>query len=70
MSEENKQPEIGEVLATVMQMVQYYLNHINYEMLRILCDTGYCNQYVNMCVICKQKEQAQMEMAQKGDEEE
>ncbi len=53
-----------------MQMVQYYLNHINYEMLRILCDTGYCNQYVNMCVICKQKEQELMETAQKGDEEE
>ena len=48
---------IEEVTVALMQMVQYYTNHINYEMLRILHESGYCEQFVNMCLICKQEEQ-------------
>ena len=48
---------VEEVTVAIMQMVQYYTNHINYEMLRILHEGGHCGQFVNMCMICKQEEQ-------------
>ena len=62
MSEEKL--EIEQVLVTIMQMVQYYTNHINYEMLRILCDNELCSKYVDMCLLCKAKEQAAIEAQQ------
>ena len=55
---------IEEVMVTIMQMVQYYTNHINYEMLRILCDNELCGKYVDMCLLCNAKEQAAIEAGQ------
>ena len=62
MSEEKV--AIDEVTVAIMQMVQHFTNHINYEMLRILCDTGYCKDFVNMCMICKEKERVALEAQQ------
>ena len=61
MSEEETGVEtpttIEEVLVTMMQMVQYYTNHINYEMLRLLHEGGHCGRYVDMCLLCKHEEE-------------
>lgn len=48
--------ELKDVLGTMMQMVQYYTNHMNYEMLRILHETNHCSEFVQVCMICKQEE--------------
>ena len=56
MSEETE-ASIEEVMVKMMQMVQYFTNHINYEMLNILHTEGYCGKYVDMCLLCKHEEQ-------------
>ena len=55
---------IEEVTVALMQMVQYYTNHINFEMLNLLHSEGYCNQFVQMCLLCKQEEQAALDASQ------
>ena len=71
MSEENNEEnKIEQLMGNVMQMVQYYLNHINYEMLRMLHEGGLCAQYTQMCMICKQEEQLVAQEALVESEEE
>jgi len=55
MSEEDKRIEMPQVLNEVMLMVQHYTNHINYEMLKILHMTGYCNDYTKDCHFCNEE---------------
>ena len=64
MSEETEKKTIEEILVNVMKMVQYYTNHINFEMLNLLHSEGYCNQFVQMCLLCKQEEQAALDASQ------
>ena len=47
-------------------MLQYMQQVTNVEAARILCDAGWCKDYIDDCPVCKERE----EQNKKGDEEE
>ena len=53
------------VLGSILQMMQHYQNVVNSEALRILHNTGYCQDYVETCPICVEEFNA----AKAGEEE-
>ena len=52
---EAKQP-IEQVLGTVLQMQQYMASVTQMEAAKILCDSGWCKEYIDDCPVCKTKE--------------
>ena len=66
MTEEIEKQPIEQVLGTILQMLQYMQQVTNVEAARILCDAGWCKDYIDDCPVCKERE----EQNKKGDEEE
>ena len=60
MSEEKQMP-IEAVLGTILQMMQYMQQATNHEAAKILCDSGYCKQFIDNCPICAEKEKGEEE---------
>ena len=42
-------------------MMQYMQQATNHEAAKILCDSGYCKQFIDNCPICAEKEKEEEE---------
>ncbi len=65
MTEEQKEKKpIEQVLGTILQMTQYMQHATKTEAAKILCDSGWCSEYIDKCPHCEVKK------TDEGDEEE